>query len=69
MKAKSIAAVVAAVFCGASLAAPAPWYQWRSKVDGALVCAQTSPGEGWIKVPYPYKNPHCKKPPGEQLGN
>ena len=28
-------------------AAPAPWYYWRSKVDGARVCAQTSPGPGW----------------------
>ena len=27
-------------------AAPAPWYYWRSLVDGQRVCAQTSPGPG-----------------------
>ena len=30
----------------AAMAAPAPWYYWRSKIDGARVCAQTSPGPG-----------------------
>ena len=40
-------AVVVALCSGLALAAPAPWYYWRSKVDGHRVCAQVSPGLGW----------------------
>jgi hypothetical protein len=42
-------------------AEPAPWYKWRSKVDGALVCAQTALGPGWEKASGPYRNSHCEK--------
>ena len=45
-----------------ALARPAPWYKWRSKVSSQTICAQTSPGEGWIKVPQPYREAHCEKP-------
>jgi hypothetical protein len=38
---------------------PAAWYQWRSKLNGDLVCVQTSPGSGWEKAAGPYKDPHC----------
>ncbi len=31
---------------GTARAAPAPWYWWRSKVDGARACAQVSAGRG-----------------------
>ena len=41
-------------------AAPAPWYYWRSKVDGARVCAQTSPGPGWERDSPPYEEPGCQ---------
>ncbi len=41
-------------------AAPAPWYYWRSKVDGARVCAQTSPGPGWERDSPPYEGPGCQ---------
>jgi len=42
-------------------AAPAPWYWWISKVDGARVCMQTSPGEGWYrdKAGIAYRNARC----------
>ena len=43
-----------------SHAAPAPWYYWRSKVDGARVCAQTSPGPGWERDSPPYEGPGCQ---------
>ena len=43
----------------AVLAAPAPWFYWRSKVDGQRVCAQTSPGAGWEKDSPPYDGPGC----------
>ena len=41
-------------------AAPAPWYYWRSLVDGQRVCAQTSPGPGWEKDSAAYEGPGCQ---------
>lgn len=40
-------------------AAPAPWYYWRSTVDGARVCAQTSPGHGWERDSSAHEGPGC----------
>jgi hypothetical protein len=45
----------------ALLAAPAPWFKWRSKVDGKLVCTQTPLGPGWEKATGPYQDSHCEK--------
>ena len=45
-----------------AFARPAPWFKWRSSVDSRTVCAQTSPGEGWIKVAQPYDDAHCTRP-------
>ena len=42
-------------------AAPAPWYYWRSQVDGARVCAQTSPGPGWRRDSPAYNGPGCQQ--------
>ena len=41
-------------------AAPAPWYYWRSLVDGHRVCAQTSPGPGWEQDSAPHEGPGCQ---------
>jgi hypothetical protein len=41
-------------------AAPAPWYKWRS-VTGDMVCAQTSPGPGWVRLEARYVDPRCGK--------
>lgn len=41
-------------------AAPAPWYQWRSKADGALVCSQTPLGPGWDRFAGPYRDARCE---------
>ena len=41
-------------------AAPAPWYYWRSLVDGKRVCAQTSPGPGWERDSAPHEGPGCQ---------
>lgn len=43
-------------------AGPAPWYKWRSKVDGTLSCAQTTLGFGWELASGPYKDSRCEKP-------
>jgi hypothetical protein len=42
-------------------AAPAPWYQWRSKADGKRVCAQTSLGPGWDRAAGPFRDSRCEK--------
>jgi hypothetical protein len=41
-------------------AAPAPWYQWRSKADGALSCSQTPLGPGWERFAGPYRDARCE---------
>lgn len=41
-------------------AAPAPWYYWRSKVDGARICAQASPGPGWERDSPAHDGPGCQ---------
>ncbi len=54
-------AALLACFSVAVLAGPAPWYKWRSKVDGKQFCAQTSLGPGWEKASGPFKDSHCTK--------
>jgi hypothetical protein len=41
-------------------AAPAPWYQWRSKPTGAMACSQTPLGPGWEKFSGPYRDARCE---------
>jgi hypothetical protein len=41
-------------------AAPAPWYQWRSKATGDMVCSQTPLGPGWVKFAGPYRDARCE---------
>lgn len=48
--------------CACASAGPAPWYQWRSKVDGTLSCAQSTLGFGWELASGPYKDSRCEKP-------
>jgi hypothetical protein len=48
----------------ASIAAPAPWYKWKSKLNGKLACMQTSPGDdGWTRDSGPYHDARCLPPP------
>jgi hypothetical protein len=47
--------------CAQPSAGPAPWWQWRSKLDGRLACSQTPLGPGWEKAAGPYKDSHCEK--------
>ncbi|MDR2838469.1 MAG: hypothetical protein LBV49_07915 [Azonexus sp.] len=53
------------LFFAAALAAPAfggpaPWYWWFSRDSDQRVCWQTSPGEGWIKEPQPFRDARCR---------
>jgi hypothetical protein len=45
----------------AALAGPAPWFQWRSKLNGAIACSQTPLGPGWEKSAGPYRDARCEK--------
>jgi hypothetical protein len=54
-------AALLASSCAMLAAAPAPWFKWRSKVDGKQVCAQTPLGPGWEKAGGPYRDSHCEK--------
>lgn len=45
----------------AAFAQAAPWYQWKSKLNGKITCQQTTPGEGWERVGGPFKS-DCKTP-------
>lgn len=50
-----------AAAAGATLAAPAPWYLYQSRLDGQKACSQTPLGEGWVQIAGPYKDAHCEK--------
>jgi hypothetical protein len=39
---------------------PRPWYQWRSKATGDVVCSQTPLGDGWARFAGPYRDPRCE---------
>jgi len=57
-----IAFAAGALFCTALWADLAPWYKWRSRFNDYDICAQTSPGDGWVKVKGPFQDAHCSKP-------
>jgi hypothetical protein len=52
------AALCLALALSPAWAAPAPWYRWQS-VTGEKVCAQTSPGPGWVRLEVAYVDPRC----------
>jgi hypothetical protein len=50
-----------ACLCVTAVAGPAPWYKWRSKRDGKIVCSQTPLGPGWEKASAGFTDSHCTK--------
>jgi len=58
---KKTALLLCLSLAGAALAGPAPYYQWRSKLDGSLACSQTPLGAGWEKTAGPYRDARCEK--------
>lgn len=60
MKLRFAILVIFSFFCVSAFAAPASWYQWKSKLNNERYCAQTSPGAGWEQDSVPYKNAHCE---------
>lgn len=45
-----------------AFAAPAPFFIWQSKLDGGLTCAQTRPGDGWLRLGGPFRDAGCHVP-------
>jgi hypothetical protein len=58
---KKLTASLLMLCCTALNAAPAPFYWWVSKVDGARVCAQGPLGQGWERGAHAYKDSRCEK--------
>jgi hypothetical protein len=58
----SLSIAILALGSAPSDAGPAPWYQWRSKVNGMVVCSQTPLGSGWDRIEGAYKDSRCEKP-------
>lgn len=58
--ARILAFVLAVSIAIPAAAAPAPWYKWRSKLNGAVVCAQVMQGE-WEKADGPFRDARCEK--------
>jgi hypothetical protein len=55
------------LLAGLAQAGPAPWFVWRSKLDGKEVCAQASPGAGWVQLGGPFFDADCRKLPPRLL--
>jgi hypothetical protein len=69
MDSKLLISLVALLACSAALAAPAPWYLWKSTADGKTFCSQTPPGAGWVRFKGPYDNGRCvQREPGDGDG-
>jgi len=50
------------LFCSLAWAEPAAWYKWHSPEADFDVCAQFSPGDGWVAVKGPFEDSACRKP-------
>lgn len=59
--------LAACLLAGLAQAGPAPWFVWRSKLDGKEVCAQASPGAGWVQQGGPFLDADCRKLPPRLL--
>ena len=51
--------LITASVTASSWGAPAAWYRWRSKLNGTVVCRQTSPGPGWELDSGPHTTHRC----------
>ncbi|MFL6675085.1 MAG: hypothetical protein ACJ8LG_17565 [Massilia sp.] len=57
----SLSGLLLACTCALATAGPAPWFKWRSKLDGTLACSQTALGPGWDRVADAYRDSRCEK--------
>lgn len=59
---RSLLSGVLLLFAVHAAAGTAAWYRWESRIDGRLVCAQTSPGAQWKQFAGPFLDANCSKP-------
>nr|WP_316640083.1 hypothetical protein [uncultured Roseateles sp.] len=59
--ARPLLLIVLTGLAGTLLAASAPWYQWRSQLNGELYCTQLRPGEGWQLADGPFRDAGCQQ--------
>lgn len=54
--------LISAALCSSALWADvAAWYKWHSPANDYDICAQTSPGAGWVVVKGPFQDAQCRK--------
>ncbi|MBP5985872.1 MAG: hypothetical protein KA538_01655 [Azonexus sp.] len=58
---KALSGVLLCLLAGTALARPAAWYWWASKVSDDRVCAQTSPGAGWVREATAFRDSRCSQ--------
>lgn len=61
MQAKYCVFLLAGAVAASALAAPAPWYKWRSKLNGTVICTQVMQG-AWEKFEGPFRDAQCTHP-------
>lgn len=61
MKRRLLLAAALALAAGATLARPAWWYLYQSRIDGQRACSQTPLGAGWVRIAGPFNDAHCEK--------
>ncbi len=58
---KTLPWVLLYLLAGNALARPASWYWWASRTSDDRVCAQTSPGAGWLREATAFRDSHCSQ--------
>jgi hypothetical protein len=58
---KSLAGIALCLVAGSALARPAPWYWWASRSTDDRVCAQSSPGTGWVRENTAFRDSRCSR--------
>jgi hypothetical protein len=56
---KLLLGAILAFLAPQSFARPALWYWWVGLTASDRVCAQTSPGAGWVRENTAFKDSHC----------
>ncbi|HEX6735741.1 MAG TPA: hypothetical protein VF096_13100 [Azonexus sp.] len=60
MPRKLLLLLLAGTLTAPALGGPAPWYWWVSRSSDLRICQQTSPGEGWVREPQPFRDAPCR---------
>jgi hypothetical protein len=58
---KALLAALSFVVCANVFAQAAPFWLWKSRLDGRLFCAQVVRGGGWDKIDGPFRDARCSQ--------